>query len=80
MSNLIFFDNKGNSINFAYDSVSQTYNGELIFDNNGSDTFKTIALYTFEQIESFEFESTDLFLEKLVIRKSKKGNYSSRSY
>ena len=67
MSNLVFFDNKGNHINFQYDSVSKTYNGELIFDNNGSDTFKTIALYTFEKIDSFEFESTDLSLEKFQL-------------
>ena len=80
MSNLIFFDNKGNSINFAYDSVSQTYNGELIFDNNGSDTFKNIALYTFEQIESFEFESTDLFLEKFQLFNEYGFNITGSNY
>lgn len=64
---LVFFDSNGNCINFRYDSVSSTYNGELILDNNGSDTFKTIGLYTFENIPSFEFESGSLYLEKFQI-------------
>lgn len=64
---LEFFDKNGNHINFQYDSVSETYNGDLIFDNNGSDTFKTIGLYTFENIPSFEYEDPNLSLEKFQL-------------
>ena len=64
---LSFFDSNGNCINFQYDAVSETYNGELIFDSNGSDTFKTIGLYTFENLPSFEFESDSLSLEKFQL-------------
>jgi len=66
-NNLAFFDKEGHYINFKYDDVSETYNGELIFDENGSDTFKTIGLYTFEKIPSFEFESNELALQKFQL-------------
>jgi hypothetical protein len=64
---LCIFDKEGNYINFTYDSLSRTYNGDLMFHENSSDTFKTIALYLFEKIPSFEFQNQSLELEKFQL-------------
>ena len=56
---LVFFDKSGNALNFNFDDVDQRYEGKMIFDHNGSDTFKTIGLYMFEKIEAFEYKQGD---------------------
>ena len=67
MQSLVFFNKEGDYLNFRYDDISQTYNGDLMFHENSSDTFKTIGLYVFEKISSFEYESTSLALEKFQL-------------
>lgn len=80
MQSLCFFDKEGNYLNFNYDPVSETYNGDLIFHENGSDTFKTIGIYTFERIPSFEFESNKLELEKFQLFNEYGFNITGNSY
>ena len=65
--NLIFFDENGNYRNVSYDEITDTYNASLIFPENGSDTFKTLPLYVFEEVKSFEFKSSDLELQKFQL-------------
>ena len=55
--NLYFFNKQGDALNFRYDDTTQLFQGDILFDENSNDTFKTFALYTLERIEAFEFES-----------------------
>ena len=80
MQSLCFFDKEGNYLNFNYDPISETYNGDLIFHENGSDTFKTIGIYTFERIPSFEFESRQLALEKFQLFNEYGFNITGNQY
>jgi hypothetical protein len=50
---LIFFNNEGNAYNFEINSDG-VYEGKLIFDENSSDTFKTLGIYVFEEVEAFD--------------------------
>ena len=56
MQSLIFFDKEGNPLNFYYNETSERYEGDILFPENSSDTFKTQALYLFEKIPAFEYE------------------------
>ncbi|HPZ24136.1 MAG TPA: hypothetical protein PLC25_04790, partial [Bacilli bacterium] len=56
MQNLLFFDKEGNPLNFYYNETSERYEGDILFPENSSDTFKTQALYLFEKIPTFEYE------------------------
>ena len=55
--NLYFFNKQGDALNFRYDDTTQLFQGDILFDENSNDTFKTYALYTLERIEAFDFES-----------------------
>jgi hypothetical protein len=55
--NLYFFNKQGDALNFRYDDTTQLFQGDILFDENSNDTFKTFALYTLERIEAFDFES-----------------------
>ena len=55
--NLYFFNKQGDALNFRYDETTQLFQGDILFDENSNDTFKTYALYTLERIEAFDFES-----------------------
>ena len=55
--NLVWYNNQGDFINFAYNSSVDRYEGDLIFDDNSSDTYKTIGLYLFEKIDAFEYQN-----------------------
>ena len=57
MQNLIFFDKEGNPLNFYYNESVDRYEGDILFPENSSDTFKTQSLYLFEKIKTFEFEN-----------------------
>ena len=56
MQNLIFFDKEGNPLNFYYNESVDRYEGDILFPENSSDTYKTQALYLFEKIKAFEYE------------------------
>lgn len=56
-NSLIFFDKEGNPLNFNYNKNSERYEGDILFPENSSDTFKTQSLYLFEKVNSFEYEN-----------------------
>ena len=56
MQNLLWFNKEGDNLNFRYSDSLQRWEGDLIFHENSNDVFKTIGLYLFEKIESFEYE------------------------
>lgn len=65
---MVYFDKEGNYLNFKYDSVQERYTGDLMFNENSSDTFKTIGLYLFERIPAFEFQVIgELALDKFQL-------------
>ena len=53
--NLAIFNKEGDSLNILYNNNTEKYEGQLFFDENSSDTFKTISLYAFEKIKGFDF-------------------------
>src|ERR1035437_386291 len=62
---LIVFNKSGDYLNFSYNDTIQRFEGNLIFDENSSDTYKTIGLYMFERIPAFDYEIPgDLQLDK----------------
>ena len=66
--NLIWFNGSGDCLNFNYSDVNNRYEGDILFDINSNDTFKTYGLYMFEKVPSFEFELPgDLQLNKFQL-------------
>ena len=61
MENLLFFNKKGYPYNFTYNN--DKWEGKLIFDENASDTFRTIGMYIFEKVEPIEYVSSSDFLK-----------------
>ena len=54
--NLVFFEKEGNYLNFSYNDTTDRFEGDILFHQNSSDTYKTYGIYTLEKIPSFEFE------------------------
>lgn len=54
---LFFFNKQGDALNIKYDESQELYQGDILFDENSNDTFKTYNLYTLERVPSFEFEA-----------------------
>lgn len=65
MNNLIFYNKEGDYLNFNYNESLGRYEGDIIFHENSNDTFKTQALYMFQNIPKFEYEN----ISNLDIRK-----------
>jgi hypothetical protein len=65
--NLIFFNKEGDYLNFNYNEEDERFEGDILFHQNSSDTFKTYGLYMMEKIPSFEFEAPDLTLDKFQL-------------
>lgn len=61
MENLLFFNQKGYPYNFTYNN--DKWEGKLIFDENASDTFKTIGMYIFETVNPISFTTAANFLK-----------------
>lgn len=57
MNPLAFYDKEGNSLNFIYNDSLQRFEGDILFHENSSDTFKTQAIYLFEKVSAFEYEN-----------------------
>jgi hypothetical protein len=55
MNKLLFFDKDGHNLNFNWDDTTEKFSGKLLFDENSSDTFKTLALYVFEKVDGFDY-------------------------
>lgn len=56
MQSLLFFNKEGDNLNFRYNQEVERWEGDLIFHENSNDTFKTIGIYTFEKVPSFEYQ------------------------
>jgi len=54
--NLVFFNKEGDYLNFQYKDDVGRFEGDILFHENSSDTFKTQALYMLERIPAFEYE------------------------
>lgn len=82
MSKLLWFNKEGDALNINYDQTSDLYSGTLFFDQNSSDTYKTIGLYLFENIDSFEFDSIegDLGLQKFQLFNENRFTFTGNSY
>lgn len=66
--NLIFFNKEGDALNFKYNDAVDRFEGDILFHENSSDTYKTYGIYTMERIPSFEFEKPgNLTLEKFQL-------------
>ena len=81
MQDLIWFNKEGDGLNFRYDSNNEKWSGSLIFDSNSDDTFKTIGIYLFERIPSFEYENPSIMqLRKFQLFNEFKFIISGSSY
>lgn len=66
--NLLFFNKEGDNLNFNYNHVNDRFEGNILFHENSSDTFKTVGIYTLEKLKSFEYEYPGkLFLDKFQL-------------
>lgn len=65
--NLAFFNKEGDSLNFRYDENQEIFQGDILFHENSTDTFKTYGLYTLERIPSFDFEDIGLGTNKFQL-------------
>jgi len=70
----MFFNKEGYPYNFVYDPSGNTWSGKIFFDENSSDTFRTLCIYTFEDVKSYNFE--DIF----DLRESQLFNYSGMTF
>ena len=82
MNNLIWFNNQGDALNIVPDVNTGVYTGTLNFDENSSDTFKTIGLYLFEKIEPITFDSFegDTQLQKFQLFNENRFTFTGNSY
>jgi hypothetical protein len=53
---LFFFNKEGDYLNFKYNETTDRFEGDILFHKNSTDTYKTAAVYTLENIPSFEYE------------------------
>ena len=51
----MFFNKEGYPYNFEWNEIEEYYEGKIFFDENSSDTFKTIGMYIFEEVKPIEF-------------------------
>ena len=66
--NLMFFNKEGDYLNFNYSNDTDRFEGDILFHENSSDTYKTFGIYTMEKIPSFEFEKpNELDLNKFQL-------------
>ena len=77
---LVFFDKNGNSLNFGWSTNQNCYTGELLFEENGSDTFKTLTIYTFEEVDPFDFQLSGLSLDKFQLFNEYGFNFYTNAY
>ena len=54
--NLVFFNKEGDYLNINYSVANDRFEGDLLFHENSTDTYKTYGLYMLEKIPSFEYE------------------------
>jgi hypothetical protein len=47
---LFFFNKEGDYLNFKYNETTDRFEGDILFHKNSTDTYKTAAVYTLENI------------------------------
>lgn len=81
MQSLLFFNKEGDNLNFRWRQDVERWEGSLLFHENSDDTFKTIGLYVFEKIPSFEFEAPGVLkLEKFQLFNEYRFRYSGNAF
>ena len=81
MQSLLFFNKEGDNLNFRYNQEVERWEGDLIFHENSNDTFKTIGIYTFEKVPSFEYQLPGLLsLDKFQLFNEFRFDISGNSY
>jgi hypothetical protein len=70
----MFFNKEGYPYNFQYDTISKTWNGKIFFDENSSDTFRTLCVYVFEDVKPYSFEND------FDLRESQLFNWSGTTF
>ena len=65
---LVFFNKEGDYLNIKYNNAVDRFEGDLLFHESSSDTYKTFGLYTMEYLPAFEYAVTgDLTLNKFQL-------------
>lgn len=70
----MFFNKEGYPYNFQYDSVNETWYGKIFFDENSSDTFRTLCIYVFEDVKPYSFDNI------FDLRESQLFNWSGTTF
>lgn len=78
--NLVWFNKEGDNLNFKYNDNTNIYEGNILFHENSSDTFKTYGLYMMEKVPSFEFESIELETKKFQLFNEKGIHFYGSKY
>ena len=54
-TNLVFFNKEGDALSYGYNIYTDRFEGDIMFHENSTDTYKTFGLYTMEKsIPSFK--------------------------
>lgn len=64
---LIWFNKEGDYLNFKYNDNIDKFEGDIIFHENSTDTYKTYGLYMMEKIDSFEYDFSELTTKKFQL-------------
>lgn len=70
----MFFNKEGYPYNFQYDSINETWYGKIFFDENSSDTFRTLCIYVFEDVKPYSFDNV------FDLRESQLFNWSGTTF
>jgi hypothetical protein len=78
--NLVFFNKQGYPYNFTLNESIWT--GKIFFDPNSTDTFKSLTLYTLENVNEIEYTDTFNIINKEIYNDSgmtlSSGNYTNK--
>lgn len=67
-TNLVFFNKEGDALSYGYNIYTDRFEGDIMFHENSTDTYKTFGLYTMEKVPAFEFEAPgSLTLDKFQL-------------
>lgn len=56
--NLVLFNKEGRPHNLTWDAARKRWIGKIMFDRNGSDTYKTLGMYVFERVPPVTLDGT----------------------
>jgi hypothetical protein len=82
MNNLLWFNSQGDALNLPPDPNTGIYTGTLFFEENSSDTYKTIGLYLFESVPSVSLQSIngDLSTQKFQLFNENRFTITGNSF